>query len=1073
MWWKFSSCLRWCLAVTACGVVFGVPRAAGEATGTTGGNHAGAAAGASKHRIRLSLDREPVVSSFYWCGAWLLAGGTEISGGNAHGTSEAAAQVLVLQPAGELAFDLPPGRSVTCELLSCPSRSSPAGLQFWVEPLQSLSGDKFPLPECVLKLVPVDRGVAAEDSQLSNETGEPLWRLEGDVPGRTEIQLPLHLEATSPNSLLFQFRAKDRHAAVRIGGIRFLGETLSEWEVEPGPMQETFPPPNLPSYQPAIEWALVEWDWRLQDGIGTPREPASYEEVLPELCSRIERMLLFWRAQGLEVAQPLRQLQVFVERIQALAQSALAPEEEWRQLWRQFHGWRRRLLLENLPSPLRQIAFVKHIPSAFSHQLTQYYGRDARPGGGIYLLKRPGYSMRVESLTEGRFPLGSYQHLDVSPDGSRLAFAFCEVDRPPPSRDAHGYRFFHLFEIGIDGQGLRRLTSGDFDDFSPRYLGENQMIFISTRRGGFHRCGRGPCPVYTLSLLESDGTVRVVSYHETHEWDPVVLPDGRILYTRWDYVDRHAVFYQQLWTVRPDGSDVRIFYGNGTFNPVGIWEAMPVPGSRRVMATAAAHHAMTAGSIILVDVRKGQDGPQAIERLTPDAPFPESEVPVVREPGGAWFNPVGVNPMRKVPREAQRWPGHCYRSPFPLSEKFFLAAYSFDPLIGEPTANRANMFALYLVDAYGNKELLYRDLNHSSLWPRIVQPRPMPGLVKLGKTDHALSGAEISSDVQNGTHPPDGRSARVVALSEGGVVDGAISPRIEKLRFNAVGNLPEVPGPNGVGLFIVQNVYAAWPSLPDVPIKRLRIVQVLPKSTPHINTPPVGLANASPGKQVLGTVPVEPDGSAYFWAPAGIPLSFQALDELGQAVQIMRSVTYLQPGEVSSCIGCHEPRHLAPFPGAMPLALRRPPSQIQPGPRGSRPLSYPLLVQPILDRHCLACHNDTRAEGGVNLVGRSQGHYSVSYLALTPRVKISAWDGRAGFCQTNSEPYTQPDFFGARGSTLMKLLLSGHGEVELSGEEIEALATWMDTNALFYGTFDPEDQARQQRGEEISGPAWE
>lgn len=491
------------------------------------------------------------------------------------------------------------------------------------------------------------------------------------------------------------------------------------------------------------------------------------------------------------------------------------------------------------------------------------------------------------------------------------------------------------------------------------------------------------------------------------------------------------------------------------------------------MATAAAHHAMTAGSIILVDVRKGQDGPQAIERLTPDAPFPESEVPVVREPGGAWFNPVGVNPMRKVPREAQRWPGHCYRSPFPLSEKFFLAAYSFDPLIGEPTANRANMFALYLVDAYGNKELLYRDLNHSSLWPRIVQPRPMPGLVKLGKTDHALSGAEISSDVQNGTHPPDGRSARVVALSEGGVVDGAISPRIEKLRFNAVGNLPEVPGPNGVGLFIVQNVYAAWPSLPDVPIKRLRIVQVLPKSTPHINTPPVGLANASPGKQVLGTVPVEPDGSAYFWAPAGIPLSFQALDELGQAVQIMRSVTYLQPGEVSSCIGCHEPRHLAPFPGAMPLALRRPPSQIQPGPRGSRPLSYPLLVQPILDRHCLACHNDTRAEGGINLVGRSQGHYSVSYLALTPRVKISAWDGRAGFCQTNSEPYTQPDFFGARGSTLMKLLLSGHGEVELSGEEIEALATWMDTNALFYGTFDPQEQARQQRGEEIAGPAWE
>jgi len=187
----------------------------------------------------------------------------------------------------------------------------------------------------------------------------------------------------------------------------------------------------------------------------------------------------------------------------------------------------------------------------------------------------------------------------------------------------------------------------------------------------------------------------------------------------------------------------------------------------------------------------------------------------------------------------------------------------------------------------------------------------------------------------------------------------------------------------------------------------------------------------------------------------------------------MRSVTYLQPGEVSSCIGCHEPRHLAPPSGAMPLALRRPPSEIEPGPPGSRPFSYPLLVQPILDRHCVACHNDTRADGGVNLVGRSQGQYSVSYLALAPRVKIAAWDGRADFRTTNSEPYTQPDFFGARGSPLMKLLLSGHGGVELSAEEIEALATWMDTNALFYGTFDPQEQARQQRGEEIAGPAWE
>lgn len=98
---------------------------------------------------------------------------------------------------------------------------------------------------------------------------------------------------------------------------------------------------------------------------------------------------------------------------------------------------------------------------------------------------------------------------------------------------------------------------------------------------------RGPCPTHTLALCNADGSdARTISYHETHEWDPAVLGDGRILYTRWDYVDRHAVHYQQLWSVRADGSDVRVYYGNNTLNPVGVWEARPIPGSNRVMATA-------------------------------------------------------------------------------------------------------------------------------------------------------------------------------------------------------------------------------------------------------------------------------------------------------------------------------------------------------------------------------------------------------------------------------------------------------------------------------------------------------
>ena len=798
------------------------------------------------------------------------------------------------------------------------------------------------------------------------------------------------------------------------------------------------PPPVLPAMRQPIERALVEWDWRMQDGIDTERVPSTYRAAIGRTLKRGDDLIDDLNAQGVPLALPSvghenappshRWDMPMPHRMgrQAAAWEGLRREwkelssagqvepRRWEDLWRRVHLLRRQIALQNPLAQVGPLLFVKQVPGTFSHQLTQYYGADARPGGGVFVLDAPGLSMECRRLAEGALPMGSYQHPEVSYDGTSVLFSYCRVDKTPTDRHVHGDRRYHLYQMAADGSGLRQLTDGPFDDFSPRYLPDGRIIFISTRRGGFHRCGRGPCPVYTLAIAEADGSnPHPISYHETHEWDPCLLHDGRVIYTRWDYVDRHAVFYEQLWTVRPDGSDVRIFYGNNTYNPVGVWEARPVPASNRVMATAAAHHAMTAGSIILLDVTRGIDGLDPITRLTPDALFAESEAPVVRETGGYWHAPVGVTTPPPESPEAERWPGHCYRSPFPLSEKHFFAAYSYDALIGEPTGNPANMFGIYLVDCFGNKELVYRDLNIASLWPVPLRPHGKPAVV-----------ASVCKET---------------AKQE--------------------------------GTFFLQDVYESWPELPRDAVKRLRIVQVLPKSTPHINDPPVGIANASPGKQVLGTVPVEPDGSAHFRAPAGIPLAFQALDELGQAVQIMRSVTYLQPGESCSCVGCHEPRTTAPRPGGIVQALARPPSTIEPGPDGSNPLSYPILVQPVLDKQCVRCHSRTKPDGDVVLTAEPEGRYTVSYNALAPLVSYSAWGGRPGdFRQVNSEPLTRPGHFGARGSRLMQMLLEGHEDVSLDHEEISRLATWMDANALFYGTFDPEDQARQRRGERIEGP---
>lgn len=851
-------------------------------------------------------------------------------------------------------------------------------------------------------------GKNAEIALTTTGQNPPFRRLKA---GSVQLDLSEDIQAQD-SSILLLTRATAHAVTVRWQQIRFSldGQPLGHLLQFGAPALDQIPPSVSPALRPGIEQELIEWDWRMQDGIGTPSLPSAWQVAVDRTIASGQRLIQDLAKCGVRLQTLRDQWNDCLARRAMLLQGGQGEHAEaWETLWRDLHGLRRRISLQNPLARTGPLVFVKRVPSDFSHQLTQYASLHARPGGGVYVLKEPGRSMQCQDLTSS-LSVGSYLRADVSYDGQHVLFAYCRTDTRTEASSSPGDKNYHIYEVKHDGSHLRQLTHGPFDDFSPVYLPDGQIVFLSTRRGGFHRCGRGPCHVHALARMKRDGSnIRLISFHETHEWDPCVLPDGRVIYTRWDYVDRHAVHYQQLWATCPDGSNARIFYGNNTLNPVGVWEARPVPGSRLVMATAGAHHAMTAGSIILVDTAKGTDFLTPITRLTPDVLFPESESAVDH-----WHAPVGVTVQLPLPVAQQRWPGHCYRSPYPLSEKYFLAAYSFDSLIGEPRPNKANMFGLYLVDAFGNKELLYRDLNISSQWPVPLRARSRPSTV-----------------------------ASILASDQ--AEEGAI---------------------------FLQNVYASWPGLPrgkDDAIKALRILQVLPKSTPHANDPRVGHAHASPGKQVLGTVPVEVDGSAYFHAPAGIPLSFQALDRHGQAVQTMRSLTYLQPGENASCIGCHEHRSLVPVSQAPALALQRAASRITPGPKGSKPFSYPLLVQPILDKHCINCHSGPEAAQGIALTGDSDAGFTVSYNALAPFVAYSEWQG-GDFRHSNSEPMTRPGFFGARASRLMSLLLKGHEDVELTDSETERLVTWMDTNALFYGTFNKPDQLRQQRGERISGP---
>lgn len=282
-------------------------------------------------------------------------------------------------------------------------------------------------------------------------------------------------------------------------------------------------------------------------------------------------------------------------------------------------------------------------------------------------------------------------------------------------------------------------------------------------------------------------------------------------------------------------------------------------------------------------------------------------------------------------------------------------------------------------------------------------------------------------------------------------------------RINPAAAIPEPAGPAEATMSVV-NVYDSllpWPV--GTRIQALRVLQVLPMTVPS-GAPPheTGMRVASAGdsvvpvRHVLGTVPVEQDGSANLVVPANRELFFQALDERGLAVQSMRSATALRAGEHLTCQGCHAPSQRAPrMSETMPMAMRRPPSRLQPDVDGSNPFSYPRLVQPVLDRNCVSCHKDNPGKA-MNLAREPlQRKWYASYASMTPRF---------GFFDYGQNLRTTPGRFGAHASKLLGLLDRGHYDVKLSDADFHCLTLWLDCSSMFYGVYEKEGGEAQLRG---------
>jgi len=731
-------------------------------------------------------------------------------------------------------------------------------------------------------------------------------------------------------------------------------------------------------------------------------------------------------------AEPLRALR------EAARTVPLENAEQRYELYERLGALRRQIAFANPLLDFSELLFIKRHRSLFNHMCDQYYGMAARPGGGLFALSDPFGSQPTArdvlarsvvangrlkgqklsggpnkpyrlffdgegNLTGDETEGGSFLSPELSPDGKTILFAYveCTGDRlhrhhtdPARGHWAEG-RCYHIFKVNADGSGLRQLTDGTWNEFSPCWLPNGRIAFISERRGGYLRCGR-TCPNYTLFDMAADGSdINCLSVHETNEWDPSVTHDGRIIWTRWDYVDRHGCTAHMPWITTLDGRDPRPVHGNyapRSGRPDMELNIRAIPGSHRFMATAAPHHGQAFGSIITIDPSVADDdGMAPVKRLTPDVGFPETQ-------GGA----------------------EAYGMAWPLSEDFFLCAYDSQMPAGNNVGRHltqfANNYGLYLVDSFGNKELIYRDPEISSMSPIPLRPRTKPPVSALA-TAHTRT---------NPSQQPATKSPEEATVSLVNVYDSRL------------------PWPDGTT------------------IKSLRVVQVLPMTVPS-GAPPHDTALRQPGakdsvvptRYVLGTVPVEADGSAHFAVPANRELFFQALDERGLAVQSMRSATALRAGEHLTCHGCHSPSpRSAPAASAIPLAMRRAPSRLEPEAEGSNPFSYPRLVQPVLDRHCVSCHQEKKA---LNL-GREPLHrkWYASYANLTPQF---------GFYDYGDSYRTVPGRFGARASKLFTLLEQGHYDLKLPPEDLRRLTLWLDCSSMFYGVYEREGGEAQLRGE--------
>jgi hypothetical protein len=637
-----------------------------------------------------------------------------------------------------------------------------------------------------------------------------------------------------------------------------------------------------------------------------------------------------------------------------------------------FERFARSCFADKIDSP---ILFAKRHPYYAGHIYDDYL--EWHPGGGIYILKNPLDIQSehkvvpvVDSKTKENLGKGVYRDPDLSYDGKKLLFSYKGEKGGGTS----------IYEIGIDGSNLKQLTNPNKDldgyefaegtfgkghhDITPCYMPNNRIAFTSTRQRGHVLCFSSHVDI--LHTMNADGSdIKSISVSPLNEFDPVIMPDGRIMYGRWEYVDKSALYIQSLWTVNPDGTNETAFYGNNLGKPTAILDPRPVPGSDLIVCSLTPHNGQAIGAIAMIDQSHGKNNLAGIFNFTPEYPIR----------------------MGQGLRE-----GAC--DPFPLNRNTVIVANN--------DKKHGNHGILELIDRTGFRMVLHREKGISCFAPIPVKTRKKENVIPSSIVE-GEPGSFFVSDIYQGLE---------------GVEKGAVKwLRVVETETRTTGNPPN-------GRWWNQANLISWQGSYDV-------------------------------KNFIGLVPVEEDGSALFEAPVGKALYFQALDENKRMIQSQRTFVQALPGITRSCVGCHDEDATNTVSNThRAMALKKAAVKPMPESWGTGHVDYSTHIQPILDKNCVKCHGGQRGiASGIDLSGGWTWAFNISYETLLKHVMTGFLN-----CENMQEqalsilpPYTH----GSGAAPLTNLIESGHdGRVNLSDDERDIIAAWMDGNCNYYGTWD-------------------